>query len=64
MVGRRNAGVEPIKNRLRIDACGRQFDELRSDKYIEVEKVRAHSGVRANEIADSLAVDAARSNID
>ncbi len=37
-------------------------DELRSDKYVEVEKVRANSGVRGNEVTDSLAVDAARSD--
>ncbi|EOX4237519.1 RNase H family protein [Vibrio cholerae] len=37
---------------------------LRSEKYVEVQKVRAYSGVRGNEIADSLAVDAARSDID
>ncbi|WP_374040731.1 hypothetical protein [Vibrio cholerae] len=28
-------------------------DELRSAKYLEVEKVRVHSGVRGHEIADS-----------
>lgn len=39
-------------------------DELRSGKYVEVEKVRAHSGVRGNEVTDSLAVDAARSDTD
>ncbi|EKF6144271.1 hypothetical protein OZ109_002587 [Vibrio cholerae] len=37
---------------------------MRSDKYVEVEKVRAHSGVRGNEIVDSLAVDATRSDAD
>ncbi|WP_081946439.1 RNase H family protein [Vibrio navarrensis] len=30
----------------------------------EIQKVRAHSGIRENEVADSLAVDAARSDID
>ncbi|HGF7495816.1 TPA: RNase H family protein [Vibrio cholerae] len=37
---------------------------LRSEKYVEVQKVRAHSCIRENEIADSLVVDVARSDID
>ncbi len=37
---------------------------LRSNNYVEVEKARSHSGIRENEIVGSLAVDAARSDID
>ena len=37
-----------------------QVDALRKDKYVEVVKVRAHSGVEGNEKADSLASMAAR----
>ncbi len=58
--GWRRADKKQIKNR----RLWQTVDELRSAKYVEVEKVRAHSGVRGNEIADSLAVDAARSDID
>lgn len=58
--GWRRADKKQIKNR----RLWQTVDELRSGKYVEVEKVRAHSGVRGNEIADSLAVDAARSDID
>ncbi|WP_172567369.1 ribonuclease HI [Vibrio fluvialis] len=58
--GWRRADKKQIKNR----RLSQTVDELRSGKYVEVEKVRAHSGVRGNEIADSLAVDAARSDID
>jgi len=36
------------------------YHVFRADKYVEVEKVSAHSDVRGDEIADSLAVDAAR----
>ncbi|ENM3861764.1 hypothetical protein AB5E36_003378 [Vibrio cholerae] len=54
------ADKKQIKNR----RLWQIVDALRADKYVEVEKVRAHSGVRGNEIADSLAVDAARSDID
>lgn len=58
--GWRRADKKQIKNR----RLWQTVDELRAYKYVEVEKVRAHSGVRGNEIADSLAVDAARSDID
>ncbi|EKO3497338.1 ribonuclease HI [Vibrio fluvialis] len=58
--GWRKANKKPVKHR----QLWKQVDELRSRKYVEVEKVKAHSGVRGNEIADSLAVDAARSDID
>ncbi|GIB60539.1 ribonuclease H [Vibrio cholerae] len=58
--GWRKADKNPIKNR----RLWQTVDALRADKYVEVIKVKAHSGVRGNEIADSLAVDAARSNID
>ncbi|HDY7866970.1 TPA: ribonuclease HI [Vibrio vulnificus] len=58
--GWRRADKKQIKNR----RLWQTVDALRADKYVEVKKVRAHSGVRGNEIADSLAVDAARSGID
>ncbi|MBF4257489.1 ribonuclease HI [Vibrio anguillarum] len=58
--GWRKANKKPVKYR----QLWKQVDELRSRKYVEVLKVKAHSGVRGNEIADSLAVDAARSDID
>ncbi|MBF4427459.1 ribonuclease HI [Vibrio anguillarum] len=58
--GWRRADKKQIKNR----CLWQTVDALRADKYVEVKKVRAHSGVRGNEIADSLAVDAARSGID
>ncbi len=58
--GWRKANKKPVKHR----QFWKQVDELRSRKYVEVLKVKAHSGVRGNEIADSLAVDAARSDID
>ncbi|WP_217541623.1 ribonuclease HI [Vibrio metschnikovii] len=58
--GWRKADKKPIKNR----RLWQTVDALRADKYVEVKKVRAHSGVRGNEIVDSLAVDAARSDID
>ncbi|EGQ9192793.1 MULTISPECIES: ribonuclease HI [Vibrio] len=58
--GWRRADKKQIKNR----RLWQTVDALRADKYVEVKKVRAHSGVRGNEIADSLAVDAARSDID
>ncbi|MGR3001301.1 ribonuclease HI [Vibrio vulnificus] len=58
--GWRKANKKPVKHR----QLWKQVDALRADKYVEVKKVRAHSGVRGNEIADSLAVDAARSGID
>ncbi|EIZ1353379.1 hypothetical protein V4T56_003318 [Vibrio vulnificus] len=58
--GWRKADKKYIKNR----RLWQIVDALRSGKYFEVKKVRAHSCVRGNEIADSLAVDAARSDID
>ncbi|EHH1026974.1 hypothetical protein BT047_RS14440 [Vibrio parahaemolyticus] len=58
--GWRKANKKPVKHR----QLWKQVDELRSRKYVEVLKVKAHSGIRGNEIADSLAVDAARSDID
>lgn len=58
--GWRKANKKPVKHR----QLWKQVDELRSRKYVEVLKVKAHSGVRGNEIADSLAVDAAKSDID
>ncbi len=58
--GWRKANKKPIKHR----QLWKQVDELRSRKYVEVLKVKAHSGIEGNEIADSLAVDAARSDID
>ncbi|ASA55915.1 ribonuclease HI [Vibrio cidicii] len=58
--GWRKANKKQVKHR----QLWKQVDELRSRKYVEVLKVKAHSGVRGNEIADSLAVDAARSDID
>lgn len=57
--GWRRADKKQIKNR----RLWQTVDTLRADKYVEVEKVRAHSGIRGNEIADSLAVDAARNDI-
>ncbi|EID4336472.1 ribonuclease HI [Vibrio vulnificus] len=57
--GWRKADKNPIKNR----RLWQTVDALRADKYVEVIKVKAHSGVIGNEIADSLAVDAARSDI-
>jgi len=35
-------------------------DELRTEKYVEVVKVRAHSGNEGNEMANALAVEAAQ----
>ncbi|PNH84115.1 ribonuclease H [Vibrio diazotrophicus] len=58
--GWRRADKKQIKNR----RLWQTVDALRADKYVEVKKVRSHSGVRGNEIADSLAVDAASSDID
>ncbi|WP_234912415.1 RNase H family protein, partial [Vibrio anguillarum] len=47
--GWRRADKKQIKNR----CLWQTVDALRADKYVEVKKVRAHSGVRGNEIADS-----------
>ncbi|RAS53235.1 ribonuclease HI [Vibrio diazotrophicus] len=59
-LGWRKANKKPVKHR----QLWKQVDELRSRKYVEVIKVKAHSGVSGNEMADSLAVNAARSDID
>ena len=56
----RCADKKPVKNR----QLRKQVDELRSRKYVEVVKVKAHSGIKGNERADTLAVDAARNDID
>ncbi|HDM8034408.1 TPA: hypothetical protein P0E06_001811 [Vibrio fluvialis clinical-1] len=56
----RRADKNPIKNR----RLWQQVDELSSRKYVEVEKVKAHTGIEGNERADKLAVDAARNDID
>lgn len=56
----RRADKKQVKDR----RLWQTVDEFRADKYVEVKKVRVHSGVRGNEIADSLAADTARSNID
>ncbi|MEZ8374992.1 ribonuclease HI [Vibrio cyclitrophicus] len=53
--GWRRADKKPVKNR----HLWLQVDDLRSRKYVEVEKVKAHSGVEGNERADLLAVEAA-----
>ncbi|NGZ14479.1 hypothetical protein HGG78_12130 [Vibrio aestuarianus] len=58
--GWRRADKKPVEHR----QLWKQVDELRSRKCVEVLKVKAYSGVRGNEIADSLAVEAARSDID
>ncbi|MGR5214205.1 ribonuclease HI [Vibrio harveyi] len=58
--GWRKANKKPVKNR----QLWKQVDALRSRKYVEVVKVKAHSGIEGNERADTLAVDAARSDID
>ncbi|ELC0659396.1 hypothetical protein SD340_004390 [Vibrio fluvialis] len=58
--GWRKANKKPVKHR----QLWKQVDVLRSRKYVEVLKVKAHSGIEGNEIADSLAVDAARCDTD
>ncbi|MCG9584729.1 ribonuclease HI [Vibrio tubiashii] len=58
--GWRKANKKPVKNR----QLWKQVDALRSRKYVEVVKVKAHSGIEGNARADTLAVDAARSDID
>ncbi|EOA6544464.1 TPA: ribonuclease HI [Vibrio vulnificus] len=58
--GWRKANKKIVKHR----QLWKQVDELRSRKYVEVLKVKAHSGIEGNEIADSLAVNAARSDTD
>lgn len=54
--GWRKSDKKPVANR----ALWKQVDELRSDKYVEVVKVRAHSGNEGNEMANALAVEAAQ----
>lgn len=54
--GWRKSDKKPVANR----ALWKQVDELRSDKYVEVVKVRAHSGNEGNEKANALAVEAAQ----
>ena len=58
--GWRRADKKPVKSR----HLWQQVDELSSRKYVEVLKVKAHSGIEGNERADMLAVDAARNDID
>ncbi len=53
--GWRKSDKKPVKNR----HLWQQIDELRSKKYVEVIKVKAHSGVEGNNMADLLAVEAA-----
>lgn len=52
--GWRRADKKPVKNR----QLWQQVDELSSRKYVEVFKVKAHSGIEGNERADLLAVEA------
>lgn len=54
--GWRKSDKKPVANRI----LWKQVDELRSDKYVEVVKVRAHSGIEGNEMANLLAVEAAQ----
>ncbi|EGU36858.1 ribonuclease HI [Vibrio scophthalmi] len=54
--GWRKANKKPVAYR----HLWQQVDELRSDKYVEVFKVKAHSGIEGNEKADALASMAAR----
>ncbi len=56
--GWRKANKKPVKNR----QLWKQVDALRSKKYVEVVKVKAHAGIEGNERADTLAVDAARND--
>ncbi|WP_342607746.1 RNase H family protein [Vibrio tritonius] len=53
--GWRKSDRKPVQNR----QLWQVVDELRSRKYVEVRKVKAHSGIRGNEIANSLAIEAA-----
>ncbi|MBF4218088.1 RNase H family protein, partial [Vibrio anguillarum] len=46
--GWRKANKKPVKYR----QLWKQVDELRSRKYVEVLKVKAHSGIEGNERAD------------
>ncbi|MCR9421543.1 ribonuclease HI [Vibrio sp. RM-69-4] len=56
--GWRRADKKPVKNR----QLWQQVDELSSRKYVEVFKVKAHSGIEGNERADLLAVEAAEAD--
>ncbi|NOH84669.1 hypothetical protein F0249_12670 [Vibrio sp. 03-59-1] len=53
--GWRKSDKKPVANR----QLWKQVDDLRSEKYVVVVKVRAHSGNEGNEKADVLAVEAA-----
>lgn len=54
--GWRKSDRKPVQNR----RLWQVVDELRSRKYVEVRKVKAHAGIRGNEIANSLAIEATR----
>lgn len=54
--GWRKSDRKPVQNR----RLWLVVDELRSRKFVEVRKVKAHSGIRGNEIANSLAIEAVR----
>ena len=54
--GWRKSDRKPVQNH----QLWQVVDELRSRKYVEVRKVKAHSGIRGNEIANSSAIEAAR----
>ena len=56
--GWRKANKKPVAYR----ELWQQVDVLRAEKYVEVIKVKAHSGIEGNEKADALASMAARSN--
>jgi ribonuclease HI len=56
--GWRKANKKPVAYR----HLWQQVDELRREKYVEVVKVKAHSGIEGNEEADSLASMAACSD--
>ncbi len=55
--GWRKANKKPVAYR----HLWQQVDTLRAEKYVEVVKVRANSGIEGNERADALAFMAARS---
>ena len=55
--GWRKANKKPVAYR----HLWQQVDTLRAEKYVEVVKVRAHSGIEGNERADALAFMAAGS---
>jgi ribonuclease HI len=54
--GWRRANKKPVANR----NLWQQVDELRSEKYVEVVKVRAPPGIEGNERAGALAAEAAK----